>query len=405
MPYQTDCHCPICTQAQRAYGAEDNRRRYVDALEAGATAGEIAVYVSRMAGRDEANVPPAADWLPRYRTEVAFADRDEPCDCGNCEECGYADDEPDTQECGQREDPLPSAARNTSAFTPLARLLRRGGRYYSAEVEVNGISPYDAAQALGCEEDGYGSKPSRIATIVATDDCTVDAEIKLGRFRDGAKHAANALAVYETLRRNGATCAENTGHHVHVDATRITDLGTDAVERVLRASLTLADATELALRPLAASGYARHRDPSGMGYGGNLKCGVESALGARTGWHASNAHNLALYGSGIPTFEYRLPNGTLEPIRAHAHIAVALGLLDFGERCLDRDHEAREIERQAADRIAHAQHWSEADAANILTRALHLHPDSLNALAIAAATSPARETHRTVWNIAARSAA
>lgn len=401
MPYQSGCNCFVCETARNLYDSDDNRARHVAADEAGASREEQREYVGRHAGSFAPTSDPAhaLAWIRQYRAEQ---DEARPCNCGNCEECGYADSE--SHAYGESESMLTDNQRGTIA-QPLLHLLRRGGRYFSAEVEVNGLDPDDAARALGCDTDGYGAKPSRIATIVATDDCTVDAEIKLGRFRDGATHTANARAVYDTLRRHDAFCAANTGHHVHVDATRLVDAGQDAVERVLRASLTLANATETALRPLASSGYDGHRDPSGMGYGGNLKSSVRDALNARTGWHASNAYEHVNYGNGIPTFEYRLPNGTLEPIRAHAHIAVALGLLDFGERCYDNDPEARTIERQAADRIAHAKHWSEADSASILSRALHLHPDSLHALALAADTGPANKQHRDAWRIAARSAA
>lgn len=370
MPYDSTCNCAICNEARRMYGARLNQENYVRATESGATTHEARAYVARFAGYVEAQ-PPAA-WLSEHRCAPTMTDDDEAPDYGIDEE------------------PISDTLR-TLTFDPLARILRRGGRYWSTEVEINGISSYTAATILGAEQDGYTYKATEAGTIIATDDCTCDAEIKIGRMRDGATMTRRARATYDTLRENGAGCGFNTGHHVHVDASRIVNDGIDTVEAVLQASLTLASACNPTLVALASSGYPSHRDPNGSNYAGSLKHG--DALRNRTAWHASNARYVAQNGDGygIPTFEYRLPNGTTEPIRAHAHIAVALGLLDYGERCHDGDTEAQMILGQAQDRVSHAGDWSEADGAAILSRALHLHPDSLRALAIAAETGPANK--------------
>lgn len=318
------------------------------------------------------------------------------CDCSPCE-CR------DSNIFGDQENALTVADRNLMPH-PLLNILRKGGRYWSSEVEINSLTVDDAARVAGIPHESYGAKSRQDAYICATSDCTVDAEIKIGRIRDGAKIPADyARNTYNTLRNGGAVCHHNAGHHVHVDATRICDMGTDAVITVLRASLTLASACEPALMALAASGYDWHRQGEND-YAGSLKDSVNTAERNRSAWHAANARNCAHYGvesGGIPTFEYRLPNGTTEPIRAHAHVAIALGLLDFGERFLDRDPDARDFVRRAEGRLASHDGYLEGDAAGILSNALHLHPDSIKALAIAADTGPASKQHRDVWKIAA----
>lgn len=306
---------------------------------------------------------------------------------------------------GPSERTLLPGDRNRLAY-PLLSILRKGGRFWSAEVEINGLDPQSAATIAGIPMESYGAKPTKDAYICATSDCTVDAEIKIGRIRDGGKIPAEmARNTYDALRSRGAECHFNAGHHVHVDATRMCDLGTDAVGTVLRASLTLANACEPALTALASSGYPHHRGDDENSYGGSLKDSASHAERSRTAWHASNAWSAARYGietgGGIPTFEYRLPNGTTEPIRAHAHVAIALGLLDFGERYLDRDQYAREWVRKAEARINGHNGWGESDSASVLSRALHLSPDSITALAIAADTGPASQQHCDVWKIAA----
>lgn len=334
-----------------------------------------------------------------HETETYDEDYCSECDCSPCE-C-------ESDGCvafGPAEVALTPADRNVLAF-PLLSILRKGGRFWSSEVEINGLDPETAASIAGITMESYGAKSKRDTYICATSDCTVEAEIKIGRIRDGGKlPAETARYTYDALRDGGAECNFNAGHHVHVDATRLCDLGTDAVAVALRASLTLANACEPALRALAASGYPRHRSEETNTYGGSLKDSADIAERSRTAWHSANAWSCARYGvdsGGIPTFEYRLPNGTVEPIRAHAHIAVALGLLDFGERYFDHDYDARAFVRKAEQRVKDNLSWSESDSANILSNALHLSLDSLKALAIAAKTGPASKQHRDVWNIAA----
>lgn len=320
------------------------------------------------------------------------------CDCSPCE----------CREGGEAFGPAESQLTPTDRLilaTPLLNILRKGGRFWSSEVELNGLDPETAARIAGIPMESYGSKPRTDAYICATSDCTVDAEIKVGRIRDGGKMPAElARVTYDALRSRGAECHYNAGHHVHVDATRICDLGTDAVDTVLRASLTLANACEPALRALASSGYPGHRGGGSNEYAGSLKDSPDAAMRGRSAWHASNAWGCARYGvesGGIPTFEYRLPNGTLEPIRAHAHVAMALGLLDFGERFLDRDPDARDFVRKAEGCISGRNGYGEADAAGVLSRALHLSLDSIKALTVAADTGPTSAQHREVWRIAA----
>lgn len=322
-----------------------------------------------------------------------------------CEDDDGSDDDNGERDCGEQEKPLTPAQRAILPM-PLLHLLRKGGRVWSAEAEVNGVSPHDAARMIGCNEEGYTTKPDH-ACIIAASDCTVGAEIKVSCMRDGAKaHANMARHAYETLNTSYAYAGDNCGHHVHTDATRQTDLGTDAVRHALSAALTLARVCRNALTPLAASGFHEHR---GGGHAGNLTTPVENALSMRSGLHASNAHTKARYEereqgyNGIPTWEYRYPNGTTEAIRAHAHAGIALGLQDFAERAtLDRDPEARAWLRRASDRDKHAAPWTQADAAAVLAQALHLHQDTHRALSVAAESSPSADAqHRAVWRIAA----
>lgn len=393
MPYIDECTCPDCIEARTRYSVEINRTRYVRAREHGLSRYDSREYVEAMVGLSNAQNP--RTWQDARENDEATC-----AGCGACEDECCCDSEP---ERAADEQPLSLAMRRVT-FAPLARMLRRGGRYWSSEVEINMLDEYAASRVLSAERESYGHKATAAGTIIVTSDCTCDAEIKIGRMRDGATMTQRARDAYDTLRNAGAACGYNTGHHVHVDASRIVLEGADAVETVLRASLTLASACNPTLVALAASGYDQHRDElSEEGYGGSLKTSHSRALTGRTAWHATNAHYVANNGRdyGIPTFEYRLPNGTLEPIRAHAHIATALGLLDFGERCKDGDADALDHLRQAEERIGHAQDWSEADGAAILTRALQLHPDSLKALAIAAKTSPATPMMASTLAIAA----
>lgn len=360
--------------------------------------------------------PETGHWYQRYcdcraciqaqegSVDLDYDHEDETYDEDYCGDCACSPCECRTHVFGDAERCLLPMDRNRMP-TPLLSILRKGGRYWSAEVEINGLTPESAAKVAEIPMEGYGAKSKADAYICATSDCTVDAEIKIGRIRDGGKLPAEmARMTYDALRLGGGVCNYNAGHHVHVDATRVCDLGVEAVRTVLRASLTLANACEPALMALAASGYEYHRAGEND-YAGSLKDPPEHAERGRTAWHASNARSCAHYGvdngGGIPTFEYRLPNGTTEPIRAHAHIAIALGLLDLGERFLDRDQDARDFVRKAEGRIASHMGYSEADAAGILARALHLSPDSLTALAIAADTAPASKQHRDIWKIAA----
>lgn len=338
--------------------------------------------------------------------ETAYDHEDETYDedyCGECDcsPCSCNEDE----SYGPEEHPL-SASERLAIDNPLHSILRRGGRYWSSEVEINGLDPDEASRAANIPLESYTRKSTEDAYICATGDCTVSAEVKIGRIRDGSRWAATlAHGTYETLRTHGATCAYNAGHHVHVDATRIVDLGNDAVGVVLRSSLALANACEPALVALAATGYPNWRGHESNGHTGHLKDSPDTAERSRSAWHSSNAWAAARYGAerggGIPTFEYRLPNGTTEQIRAHAHVAVALGLLDFGERYLDRDPDARDFVRRAEQKIRDRRSYGEADAAAILSRALHLSPDSLTALRVASSTSPASKQHQEVWRIAA----
>lgn len=308
--------------------------------------------------------------------------------------------------CGETERFLPATERARLTH-PLRYILRRSGRIWSTEVEVNDTNPDHAARLLGCNHESYGSKPDS-PRIIAASDCTVGAEIKVSCMRDGSKqHAHMATHAYLALRNGGATAGDNCGHHVHVDATRQADASSESVKRCMDAALTLARTCRAALTPIAATGFYGHRGDGG--YAGSLAITTDQAIGYRNGLHASNAYGVAASlerdrgHDGIPTWEYRYPNGTTEDIRGHAHVAIALGLVDFGERAaLDRDPDAREWLKRCTDREKHAAPWSEADAAAILSRALHLHRDSYTALSVAADNSPsASARHRAVWRIAA----
>lgn len=382
MPYGSTCTCPSCSTARDTYQVPENRANYVTARELGRDHEDAIAFVENAGG-----VVVTESGFEYHENERETDD----------------DDGDDTTGYGNDEHALPwDLGRLLS--NPLVRILNRNGRVWSAECEINGMGYSRAARILGCDTGGYSQKPQQDGYIISTSDCTVDAEIKLGRFRDGSSGLArNAARVYSQLRREGAGAGYNCGHHVHVDATRLVDLGTDAVDAVLSASLTLASACQPTLYALAATGYDQHR---GSSYGGDLKERHDEALRSRTAWHASNARYCAQEGGiawgSIPTFEYRLPNGTLFAERAHAHVAIALGLLDFGERCYEGDANARDTLRRATDRLTHGIDYSEADGAVIISRALDLHPHSRTALHIAAETAPLPAQAKSVFKIEAR---
>lgn len=276
---------------------------------------------------------------------------------------------------------------------PVRWILRKGGRVWSAEVECNGLRVDDVRSFLHMEAGNYSTRPEHPSVIVSGDS-TVDAEIKVSCMRDGsAAHQAMALDAYARLSGAGAFAATNAGHHVHVDGTRVADLGYDESQRVMIAAAKVGFITQEALVRLATSGYQAHRH-------GQTEWRIdERVMEQRSNYHGERLAMAAREQTGsCATAEYRLPNATLEPIRAHAHIAIALGLLDFAERAvLDSDSEAQAMLLTIEDRCNHAAVFEEHLAASFLADALHLSSDSHRALAIAAATSPASTKHKRLW--------
>lgn len=295
------------------------------------------------------------------------------------------------------EETLLSESQRALLASPLRWMLRKGGRCWSAEVECNGHNMSDVARITGMQTGNYSTRPDT-PTILASSDATVDAEIKISCMRDGsAVHQDMALSAYRQLVGIGQFCATNSGHHVHVDATRLADLGYEAAEKVVLNATKLGVVCHEAISRIAATGYPAHR------FAGGAPSTVEWYQDNRAMEHRSHLHGERLAYAARDqqgrnaTVEYRLPNGTLEPIRAHAHIALALGLLDFGERCYDGDPQALSILTAATDRLQHAALLDEETAATMLLDALHLSSDSAKALAIAVATCPANDKHKRIW--------
>lgn len=338
---------------------------------------------------------------------------DPPCECDDCRRSRGEDGEDLEYGAGPastREAPLSAPV----TFAPLRNILRLPGMLWSAEVEVVGMGYVRAARILGCETEGYGYSGGH-GEIVATLDATVDAEIKLSRMTDGDSYVASMCSdAYWDLREGGAVADYSCGHHVHIDARRIAEAGEGVALEVITAAAALGAACDRTLTALASTGYREHREDSGNNYGGDW-CLTPSILGDRYKLHGSRTGYAISYGNpSYATVEYRLPNGTLYAERAHAHVALAGGLVDLASRAvLDRCPSASEAVGLAFDRL---QGWrnpysdpltppcyGEADGAAFLSRYLHLHPDSFRALSLAAKDSPASKQHADVWRIAATS--
>jgi hypothetical protein len=335
------------------------------------------------------------------------------CDCDDCRRSRGDDD--DDYGYG----PGPDATRERppsirpSGLRPLANILRTPGTLWSAEIEVVGIGYSRAARELGCESGGYGENGGR-GQILATSDATVDAEIKLSQMLDGdAGDAAMAAGAYVDLREAGAVADYSCGHHVHVDASAIAQAGQAVAIEVVRAAAALGAVCDRTLTVLASTGYGGHREDSGNTYGGSWHIGPY-ILGDRYKLHGARTGYALNYGNpSYATVEYRLPNGTLYAHRAHAHLAIAMGLVDLAKAAwLDADPNAQEAVRNAMARLdgwtgpdylrsLDPPGFSEADGAAFLSRYLRLHADSYSALALAAADAPASAQHKAVWEIAA----
>lgn len=281
------------------------------------------------------------------------------------------------------EEPL-ALAQRAALESPLRRILEKGGRVWSAEVEVDHISPREAARVLGVEQGQYSIRPDE-PSVVAASDSSVDAEIKISCMRDGSPaHAALATSTYRTLFANQARARLNTGHHVHIDGTRLADLGADTTLDVLLAASRIGHVTSAAMRALCASGYARHRGYGGAGTFRTDRDNIQTKGPAIHGQRVVGAarDNMRLRYSGA-TMEFRMPNGTLEPVRAHAYVALGAALLDVAERAvLDGEPAAVEALRLADDRLGHASPFAQPLATQFILDHLRMSEDSLLALAI-----------------------
>ena len=155
---------------------------------------------------------------------------------------------------------------------------------------------------------------------------------------------------------------------------------------------------ERTLVRLCSSGYRQHR-----GYGSERHFAQDISVlrNKNTALHGSRAYsnavnrNLSYAGA---TYEFRMPNGTLEPVRAHAYIAVAMSLIDLGERAaIDLDPAALEALRLADERLMHATLFNEQEGVAFLLDHLAFSDDSLMALVATALTSPATTMHKRAW--------
>jgi hypothetical protein len=369
-----------------------------------------------------------------------------PCDC---EECRAAEPDPDDycRECGEPLDPWSGdcnycAERDQESeyegcdderrYTldagidrPLWRILRNGSRLWSAEVECNGVREYGLDLP-----SGRRFTPGGVVDVV--DDCTCDVEVHLSRMTDGDMQDAElCAAVYESIRYHGGYAGYNAGHHVHVDAGHLVALGVDVATSVVQAAATIGAACDSALYVLAASGYDQHRHDAGNDYGhAGWHLGAD-AMRNRYALHGSRLGYNLDYGQGNgrgATVEYRLPNATLYAERAHAHVAVAMGLLDLAERAmLTGDRKAQDALRNARERVgadllgqylypigkggytpsyhpaglttAKAS-WDEQTAAEFLAEHVAFSGDSYRALSAACATAPASPEHKRTWETA-----
>lgn len=348
---------------------------------------------------------------------------DAPCACPSCQQMrwdagrslagdtydpdDYPDDDEESEYDGLRDEDETFIREADAARLPrpLLHLLRNGGRRWSAEVEINGMSYSAAARVLGSEVQGYrdDEDSQRNGSVFSTPDVTVDAEIKLSRMRDGnERHAATCRSTYRALRGAGGSVAYNCGHHVHVDAQRIAECGETVAFQVIRAAAIVGEACDATLVALASSGFSEHRSQMGNEYGDPSWEKGHSLLEGRYAIHGSRlGYAVRIEQPGTATIEYRLPNGTLEPIRAHAHVAIALGLVDLAERAiLDGDKHAAEILRDAD-----GASYSQERGAAILAKGLRWHADSYAALAVASKSSPANADHVAVWERASKSPA
>ena len=339
-----------------------------------------------------------------------------------CEDCRDRRAEAEDYDSGESYGPGPQSTRERppsaeADFLPLLNLLDRPGTKWSAEVEVVGLGVSRSASAIGCPTDSYGGSAEGNGSIIVTPDATVDAEIKLSRMTSGSREDAYACrTAYEELRYAGAIADYSCGHHVHIDACRMAEQGSDVTGAVIAAAAALGASCDATLTALAAAGYREHREGAGNTYGGDWYVGPY-AMNDRYKLHASRANYAISYGNpSNATVEYRLPNGTLYAERSHAHVALAAGLVDLASAAiLDSCPTAAEAVAAAFTRL---QGWvspyspgtdylppcySEADGAAFLSRYLRLHVDSFKALALAAADSPASKQHKDVWAIAAAS--
>lgn len=339
---------------------------------------------------------------------------DEPCECDACMRArgeGYDDDE---ISYGVGPDDTRESRPTGVLLDPLHNILALPGTIWSAEVEIVGMGYSRAARVLGASSGSYGEQ-GEAGEIVCTSDATVDAEVKLSRMQDGSPHDGRLCSdAYATLREEGAQADLSCGHHVHVDASRMAGEGVEKTLAVVTAAAALGACCDRTLTALASTGYREHREESGNSYGGDWHVGPY-VLGDRYKLHGSRASYAISYGnpSGA-TVEYRLPNGTVYADRAHAHVAIAAGLVDLASRAiLDECPDASEavaaafarlqgwVSPYSGDHRAEPPAFSEADGAAFLTRYLHLHHDSLRALALAADDAPTSKQHRDVWHIAA----
>lgn len=285
-----------------------------------------------------------------------------------------------------------------SLINPFENLLPKGGKVWSAEVEINVLTPGEAATALGVETGSYSIRPD-VPSVVTASDSSVDAEVKVSCMRDGAAHHAEyAQRTYRLLREEGAEVRANCGHHVHIDATRAVDAGLDAVINVGWAASRMGRMITPALLPLCSSGYSRHR-----GYNAENRFVQERNHLISKGWalHAARAmaqaqrRNLAYSGA---TFEFRMPNGTLEALRAHAYVAIGMSLIDFGERfALDAEPAAVQSMAMIDDWLDHARVPEVGFAARFMHEHLALSDDSLMAITATVCSAPTSAAHKRVW--------
>lgn len=201
-------------------------------------------------------------------------------------------------------------------------------RTFGVEIEVKGLSTYQAAAALeragiACEDAGYTHRV--MATWKAVTDASVSGGCEIvSPILRGEAGLAQVAQVMEALRAAGGRVDRSTGLHVHVG---VSDLNGTGIARVLDFYAT----NQRAFDGLVSQ--SRRSDSSNVycrGWGHGEKDNVVRGLKARetfqgayvggTRYYTINLQSLHRYG----TVEFRQHQGTLNGTKATAWIRLLL---------------------------------------------------------------------------------